>query len=55
MFTDEEKRYLKNTESGNYRLSYKEDTPNKIAVSIRNKINAHKKWLEEVTGNGLQA
>lgn len=48
LFTEEEKRYLQNTNSGDYRLAYREGTPDEIAKSIRRKISAHKQWLKEV-------
>lgn len=47
MFTEEEKKYLTVEKQGDYGLGIKEDAPENIAKSIRQKINQHKKWLKE--------
>ena len=45
LFTEEEKKYIRYRDTGDYRIYCADDAPEKIKKSINNKIKAHKKWL----------
>lgn len=45
IFTEEEKKYIRYKDTGDYRMYCSDDAPEEIKASITQKIKAHKKWL----------
>ena len=49
LFTDEERKYIRIAETGDYRLKCDESAPETIKKSLSAKFKKHKEWLEGTT------
>ena len=45
-YTDEERKYIRIAETGDYRLKCDESAPEAIKKSLAEKFKKHKEWLE---------